>query len=228
MYNRQNPSEKYKAHLADYIKMHSEGYERDKGGQKTKVEAKDAYPGEQLLNFRVILKQLIEHTNAKTVFDYGCGKGQQYQDMPIADSDGKIAANSIKEYWGVDKITLYDPAVESHNTLPKGKFDAVLSTDVLEHITVEDIPWVVAEQFSYAKKFVFANIACYPALATLPDGSNAHTTIRSPEWWNGLFYGLSNQTENDVKYLIVCAYIKKTDDGRQTMDQAIYSNIEGL
>lgn len=224
MYSRQNPSESYKRHLADYIKMHTEGYEAKSGDTSMHISGEDTYQGEQLLNFRVILQQLIAHTGAKTVLDYGCGKGRQYDDMPIAGEDGTIVANSIKELWGVDKITLYDPAVKTHNVLPQEKSDAVISTDVLEHITVEDIPWVIAEQFSLANKFVFANIACYPAMATLPDGSNAHVTVRHPEWWNGLFYGLSSRTENDVKYLIVCTFYTESN----VMDQAVFSNIEGL
>ena len=35
----------------------------------------------------------------------------------------------------------------------------------------------------YANKFVYANIACHRAKATLPNGENAHCTARPVEWW---------------------------------------------
>jgi hypothetical protein len=41
--------------------------------------------------------------------------------------------------------------------------------------------------FSYARRFVFACIACYAAKSTLPNGENAHTTVRSSAWWHDLF-----------------------------------------
>lgn len=223
-YCREKPSERYVSHLKDYKKMHAEGYERKNGDQVTQVKGEDTYPGEQLLKFRLAIKELVEKTNAKTILDYGCGKGQQYEPMPIAGADGKIAANSIKEFWGVKDIKLYDPGYKKHWELPEGTYDGVVSTDVLEHIPVEDIPWVVEEQFAYAKKFVFANIACYPALATLPDGSNAHVTVKSPEWWDGLFYAMS-QNKRNIKYAIVCAALQRQPDGSTAVQNYIYSNL---
>lgn len=223
-YCRENPSQRYTTHLNDYKKMHAEGYERKNGTEVTKVAAEETYAGEQLLKFRLAIQEMIEKTGAKTMLDYGCGKGQQYGTMPIADSTGKIVAQNMKEFWGVDEITLYDPGYKKHWTLPKGQFDGVVSTDVLEHIPVEDIPWVVEEQFSYAKKFVFANIACYPALATLPDGSNAHVTVKNPEWWDGLFYSIS-QNKRNIKYAIVCAFPQRQADGTSPLRNFIYTNL---
>jgi hypothetical protein len=34
--------------------------------------------------------------------------------------------------------------------------------------------------------FVFANVACYPAKKTLPNGENAHCTIRPGGFWKAL------------------------------------------
>lgn len=223
-YSRKNPSQRYVSHLNDYKNMHTGGYERKNGDKITKVEGEQTYQGEQLLKFRLAIKEMIDKTGAKSILDYGCGKGKQYDPMPIADNTGAVVAQSIQEYWGVNTIKLYDPGVEKHWTVPKGKFDGVVSTDVLEHIPVEDIPWVVEEQFSYANKFVFANIACYPALATMPDGSNAHATVKHPEWWDGLFYAIS-QNKRNIKYAIVCAYPQAMADGTTQMSNAVYSNL---
>ena len=43
--------------------------------------------------------------------------------------------------------------------------------------------WVVEEIFSYAKKIVFLNVACFKALKVLPDGRNAHISVFSPDDW---------------------------------------------
>ena len=34
-----------------------------------------------------------------------------------------------------------------------------------------------------AKRFVYMNVASYPAKKILPNGWNAHVTIKPPEWW---------------------------------------------
>ena len=59
--------------------------------------------------------------------------------------------------------------------------------DVLEHIFVADVPRVIREIFSLARSLVVVNIACYSARATLPNGENAHITVRPPLWWKGVF-----------------------------------------
>ena len=59
----------------------------------------------------------------------------------------------------------------------------MVSTDVLEHIPAEDIPWVLGELFSFADKFVFVTIAGYPAQKIMPNGENAHCTIAPMGWW---------------------------------------------
>ena len=46
---------------------------------------------------------------------------------------------------------------------------------------------IVAEIFSYARRFVYVNVACYPAEKRLPNGENAHCTVRPPEWWAKLY-----------------------------------------
>ena len=87
----------------------------------------------------------------------------------------------------------YDPCYEACCQLPEGKFDGVISTDVLEHCIEEDIPWIVAEMFAYANRFVFAAIACYPAKTTLPNGENAHATVRPIDWWKQVFTDAGNK-----------------------------------
>ncbi|MCA9100776.1 MAG: class I SAM-dependent methyltransferase, partial [Planctomycetales bacterium] len=70
--------------------------------------------------------------------------------------------------------------------LPVGRFDGVICTDVLEHCPEDDVPWILGEIFAFARKLVFCNVACYPAQKRLPNGENAHCTVKSRTWWREL------------------------------------------
>ena len=77
--------------------------------------------------------------------------------------------------------------------LPEEKFDRVISTDVLEHCPEEDISWIIDEMFAKTHKFLFANIACYPAAKKLPNGENAHCTIRPATWWGEIIRPIASR-----------------------------------
>lgn len=49
------------------------------------------------------------------------------------------------------------------------------------------MPWVLDELFGYARRFVFANVACFPAGKRLPNGQNAHCTVKPVKWWRREF-----------------------------------------
>ena len=114
---------------------------------------------------------LVRRTGAKSVLDYGSGKGEQYQ-LP----------HRVQNIWNVN-VTCYDPAVEVHAKLPNGLFDGVICCDVMEHIPEEAVPETLCKILSYADKFVFFSISTDPATKTLPDGHNCHLTVRPKAWW---------------------------------------------
>ena len=124
------------------------------------------YPGNNLEPQLHHILQLMQETESTTLLDYGCGKGYQYHNnrLPISP-------------------TLYDPAVPEHENKPKGQFHGVISTDVMEHIPEEQISDVFREISQYATRFVFLAIATDLAIATLPNGENAHCTIKPLDWW---------------------------------------------
>ena len=41
--------------------------------------------------------------------------------------------------------------------------------------------------FNFSEMFVFCTIALYPAKKLLPNGENAHITLKSVGWWVDLF-----------------------------------------
>jgi hypothetical protein len=178
-FSRASPSARYTELVALYRKMHLEGeVARNRPPEKV-------YPGDSLPVHALPIKIMIDATGARSLLDYGAGKGLQYQWQNLKLSDGRTVP-ALKSFWGVDDITCYDPAYPSFTAVPKSKFDGVISTDVLEHCPESDVPWILDEIFGYAKKFVYANIACHRAKATLPNGENAHCTARPVEWWKPL------------------------------------------
>ena len=180
MHSRGNPSPRFTELLAQYQQMHRDGDTRHG------LSAAETFNGRSLPRQAQRIRTLIARTGATTILDYGCGKGTQYLPTPIAEN-GLPKWDSIQAYWGVESIACYDPAYEPFSKLPQGTFDGVVCTDVLEHCPEPDLEWIVAELFGYARKFVFANVACYPARKTLPSGENAHCTILPVQRWHALF-----------------------------------------
>ena len=179
-FSRTNPSPRYQELQGLYRTMH------EKGEAFLGIPAEQTFSGISLLPQAPRIKRLIELTGAHTILDYGSGKGSQYQPQPLRDQTTGATWIGIQHYWGVDRITCYDPCYAPHSRLPSGTFEGVISTDVLEHCPEADVPWILAEIFGFASKFVFANVACYPAKKRLPNGENAHCTIKPVEWWRNL------------------------------------------
>lgn len=174
-YTRENPSPRYRLLGELYRQVHQTGIEQGASGA-------NVFAGGSLRDHLGIVRQLARHTGATSVLDYGAGKGLLYRERNLRLADGATIP-SVREYWGIEEIRLYDPGVEEHAARPEGQFDGVVSTDVLEHIPEEDIDWVLAECLGFARRFLYMNIASYPAKKILPNGWNAHVTIQPPEWW---------------------------------------------
>ena len=174
-FTRDHPSPRYMRLLDQYRKMHVEG-EVFLG-----VPPDQTFPGKSLPPQARHVKRLIERTGAHSLLDYGSGKGQQYRYWPYTDDKGNRYPQ-IQAYWGIE-IRCFDPGYAPYSERPTGAFDGVVSTDVLEHVPEEDVPWILDEIFGYATRFVFANVACFPARKRLPTGQNAHCTVKPPKWW---------------------------------------------
>ena len=134
------------------------------------------WKGHMIKRYMPQIKEIIEKHNIDTILDYGCGKAQHHPD----------GWNSYK----------YDPAVPKFEKKPETgrKFDLVICIDVLEHIPESDLPRIIKEIFDYSGKYVFCTAAVKEAGKTLPNGLNAHATVRPQEWWNELFAPYKNYT----------------------------------
>ncbi len=200
-YSRQSPSRRYQELLEQYRSLHADG------DVKRGMSSAQTYPGVSLLRHCVGIRELIEKTGADTVLDYGCGKCIAYELSPI-EIPGHGREDSLLDYWDVS-VHCYDPCHPPYSKLPQGRFCGVISTDVLEHCPEEDLSWIVDEMFAYADRFVFANIACYLAKAYLPNGENAHLTIREPQWWEELFASKAS-ARRDVGWRILTDSLEST------------------
>ena len=129
------------------------------------------FPGISLGPHLDNIKILIKSTKSKTALDYGCGNALHY----IKDK--------IHLSWGLDKMGLYDPAILKWDCLPGDNFDCIICTDVLEHVPEEEINDTLKEIFTLSNKCVFLNIAMYLAHHKLPNGENAHCTLKPIQWW---------------------------------------------
>src|ERR1039458_7614601 len=182
-YTRANPSPRYRDLIAQYRTMHTEGE------RFVVVPAEQTFSGISLLPQARDIKRLIRQTAAASILDYGSGKGGQYQPQRIELDRGQW--DNVQDYWDVDYVRCYDPCFVPFSELPAEKYDGVISTDVLEHCPEDDLPWILDEMFGFARSFVFLTIACHQARKRLPNGENAHCTVKSSDWWNQLLQRVS-------------------------------------
>ena len=174
-----------------YKDMVVNGYERNDGSKVS-----NAYNDFELRKFRAICKPQLQSRDIETVLDYG-GGGSDWDAPNFEPSTNE----SAKQFFKVRDVCTYEPA---RNLLEKKKSDCVVCMDVLEHIHISDIPKVVAELFSLAKRLLLVNVGCYEAAALLPTGDNAHITVRTPDWWKGMIDAISINYE-EVKVVLICS-----------------------
>lgn len=122
------------------------------------------------------LREIIRDSRPSTLLDYGSGKGLQYE------------VDRVHARWGGLRPVCYDVGVKKFAKRPRGLFDGIICTDVMEHIEPWDVEDVLADVFSFldpraVKPFVFFSICCRLARKVFPDGRNLHRTVKPPAWW---------------------------------------------
>jgi SAM-dependent methyltransferase len=123
-----------------------------------------SWAGYDVVKYQKLIKDLVDRYNARTILDYGCGKGQQYQEpLPYAAEPGTELPQdqwqTFDQYLGVT-VYCYDPCVAEFETPPPAdvKFDGVICTQVLNSIPDDDMTWVREKLEHHAKKFCFVGI----------------------------------------------------------------------
>jgi len=111
-----------------------------------------------------LVQSVIDRTKARTLLDYGCGK----------QALRKVVQGV--EYSG------YDPAMQGLDSPPESA-DVVYCGDVMEHVEPEFVDDVLADVIRLAHRAAVFVISCAPGNRRLPDGSPAHRSVHSPDWW---------------------------------------------
>jgi hypothetical protein len=123
--------------------------------------------GESVVNF------LREHPEIETVLDYGCGEGTLR---------AYVEAQGIVKPW-----TMYDPGMRGLDEKPNGKFDLVITTDVLEHVEPHMTMAVLNELRGFTNKFLYNDIACYYTGRYFDSGpyigQDLHINLMVPDEW---------------------------------------------
>lgn len=109
---------------------------------------------------------LRDKIGAARVVDYGCGRG--------------TLADALEERGF--KVTRFEPGLPEFSASPESA-DAVVSTDVLEHVEPEMIDAVLRDIRRLGPKGAFLVIATRRGKRRLPDGSDPHRLVRSAGWW---------------------------------------------
>ena len=111
-----------------------------------------------------LVNDVYTSLNCDSVLDYGCGKQTLGAALPHLMIRG------------------YDPAIEGLDAEPEPA-DLVICGDVMEHVEIECVDDVLDDLQRLGRKAVVLIISTQKAIKTLPDGRNAHITIRPSDWW---------------------------------------------
>ena len=207
LFTRSTPTDESTHLIEQYRLLHAGGT----AAKEANPDTPEPFTGASLVKHFERIGRLA--TGASKVLDYGAGKACGYT---IPDGEAPDSALRQTEAWPDVSVRCYDPGHAPFATLPDEKFDGVISTDVVEHLSPFDVPWVLDEIFSYAQKFVYVVAACYPAKKILPDGRNAHTTLLPPYWWR-MQMELAARRHPGIEWVLVTETRPKTGFGKKQL-----------
>lgn len=118
--------------------------------------------------------KLCEEYDLNNAIDFGCGKGA------LANAMTQEGVLTMK----------YDPAIQEFSESPESilsqlgmdRVDLLVANDVFEHFDPTKVH-AELERINGLARVIFANISCRPATQILPDGRNAHTTLKDRQGW---------------------------------------------
>ncbi|TWA68397.1 tetratricopeptide repeat protein [Azospirillum baldaniorum] len=169
---------------------HSAGEEGEKYRKMWSVDAYRTFsPGEAQAG-RFDLPSLLRRFGARSVLDAGCGSGKTSRYI-LTHAPGEfdlhgfdIADNCLDPF--------FDPIKDRYLTVGclwrredvVGDYDAVICTDVMEHIPTDKVPDVLANLRAVCRRVAFFGIALVDdVFGPLELGEPLHLTVKPPDWW---------------------------------------------
>lgn len=147
---------------------------------------------------------LLKHFRAlgvRSILDAGCGSGkfmrrileQHGDEFTIRGFD--IAGNCLDPWFaGREAGLLTNGCLWEEGALPSPN-DAVVCTDVMEHIATDKVPAVLRNLGLAATRAVFFGIALFPdAFGPKVIGAPLHLTVKPVEWWREQITGAGWET----------------------------------
>ena len=128
---------------------------------------RDQSYGTTAVRMRRYIEPWVQLAKPATLLDYGAGQGR---------------FGAVLEAPSVLERHLFDPAIPDIATLTRERYDYAICIDVLEHLEPDEVAPVLADVARLTDRALFI-VTTAPAQAILPDGRNAHTTIRPGAWW---------------------------------------------
>lgn len=217
VFTKERPSQRYRDLLEQHRVMHEKGERR--GEDRPGRPAAETFDGRSLKKEIEPIAALIRETGAKEILDYGAGKGVHYQ---AYEGEPETSRYRSQPAWPGVKVVCFDPCYAPFAEPFDGQCDGVISTDVVEHLPPEDVPWVLDEMFKAAKKFVYVATVSFPAKKSLNNGDNAHSTIAPPAWWRGQMERAAKRHPN-IRWVLTCD--EKTRLGKKARE---FSGIEAM
>ena len=148
----------------------------------------------------------------RSILDAGCGSGkfmrrileQHAAEFTIRGFD--IAKNCLDPWFaGRETELLTLGSLWEPGALPAPN-DAVVCTDVMEHIPTEKVPAVLANLAGAATKVVFLGIALFPdGFGPAVLGTPLHLTVQPVDWWR--------QQVSAVGIHTISAVVEKSETG---------------
>jgi len=112
------------------------------------------YSGKFLRPHAPFIKEIIDRLGCRSVLDYGCGKGRQYEWRSSEDNQAIPKGQTIEEFWGVP-VRKFDPAYPPFAAVPVGRFDLVICTHVVGSVPRRDLRWFREGLERYATKAIY-------------------------------------------------------------------------
>lgn len=171
-----------------------DGHSPEAEGEKYRAMwAVDAYrsfsPGEAQAT-RFDLPNLLRRFGARTMLDAGCGSGKTSRYV-LTNAPGEfelfgfdIADNCLDPYFDAIKARyLTVGCLWRREDFPRD-YDAVVCTDVMEHIPTDKVADVLANLRAVCRRVAFFGIALVDDLfGPLELGEPLHLTVKPAEWW---------------------------------------------